>query len=53
MFIRMAHQQGDSSLDLALQENIAFVPRRVFYDDESGDHAGKLSYSGSNAEWME
>lgn len=56
MFLWVTLPEGLSSLklfDLAIKENVAFVPGNAFYTDGRGDNTLRLNYSNSSEELIE
>ena len=56
MFLWVTLPEGLSSMDLfelAINENVAFVPGQAFYVDGSGNNALRLNFSNSNEEQIE
>ncbi|MCE5213483.1 MAG: PLP-dependent aminotransferase family protein [Methanobacterium sp.] len=56
MFLWVTLPEGLSSLDLfnlAIKENVAFVPGKAFFTDGSGDNTLRLNFSNSDAEKIE
>lgn len=56
MFLWATLPEGISSLDLfdlAIKENVAFVPGQAFFVDGSGQNTMRLNYSNSNEEQIE
>ena len=56
MFLWVTLPEGLSSLklfDLAIKENVAFVPGNAFFTDGSGDNTLRLNYSNSSDEKIE
>ena len=56
MFLWVTLPEGLSSMDLfelAINENVAFVPGQAFYVDGSGNNSLRLNFSNSNAEQIE
>ena len=56
MFLWVTLPDGLSSLDLfeiAIKENVAFVPGKAFFTDGSGDNTLRLNFSNSNEEKIE
>ena len=56
MFLWVTLPEGVSSMDLfdlAIKENVAFVPGQAFYVDGSGINSLRLNFSNSNNEQIE
>jgi 2-aminoadipate transaminase len=56
MFLWVTLPDGISSMELfnlAIKENVAFVPGRAFYADGSGDNTLRMNYSSSSEEKIE
>ena len=56
MFLWVTLPEGLSSMglfELAINENVAFVPGQAFYVDGSGNNSLRLNFSNSNAEQIE
>lgn len=56
MFLWVTLPEGLSSLelfDLAIKENVAFVPGKAFFTDGSGDNTLRLNFSNSDEEKIE
>lgn len=56
MFLWVTLPEGLSSMDLfelAIKENVAFVPGKAFFADGSGDNTLRLNFSNSNEEKIE
>ncbi|MBI5681026.1 MAG: PLP-dependent aminotransferase family protein [Methanobacterium sp.] len=56
MFLWVTLPEGLSSLDLfdiAIKENVAFVPGKAFFADGSGNNTLRLNFSNSNEEKIE
>lgn len=56
MFLWVTLPEGLSSMDLfdlAIKENVAFVPGQAFYADGSGENTLRLNFSNSNEEKIE
>lgn len=56
MFLWVTLPDGLSSMDLfdlAIKENVAFVPGKAFFTDGSGDNTLRLNFSNSNEEKIE
>ena len=56
MFLWVTLPEGLSSMDLfelAINENVAFVPGQAFYVDGSGNNSLRLNFSNSNAKQIE
>ena len=56
MFLWVTLPEGLSSMDLfelAINENVAFVPGQAFYVDGSGMNSLRLNFSNSNDEQIE
>lgn len=56
MFLWVTLPEGLSSMDLfdiAIKENVAFVPGKAFFTDGSGDNTLRLNFSNSNEEKIE
>lgn len=56
MFLWVTLPEGLSSLelfDLAIKENVAFVPGKAFFTDGSGDNTLRLNFSNSSEEKIE
>ncbi|HEX3014436.1 MAG TPA: PLP-dependent aminotransferase family protein, partial [Methanobacterium sp.] len=56
MFLWVTLPEGLSSMDLfelAIKENVAFVPGQAFYVDGSGINSLRLNFSNSNEEQIE
>ena len=56
MFLWVTLPEGLSSMDLfelAITENVAFVPGQAFYVDDSGNNSLRLNFSNSNNDQIE
>lgn len=56
MFLWVTLPEGLSSMDLfdiAIKDNVAFVPGKAFFTDGSGDNTLRLNFSNSNEEKIE
>ena len=56
MFLLVTLPEGLSSMELfelAINENVAFVPGQAFYVDGSGTNSLRLNFSNSNEEQIE
>jgi len=56
MFLWVTLPEDLSSLklfDLAIKENVAFVPGKAFYTDDMGDNTLRLNFSNSSADKIE
>ncbi len=56
MFLWVTLPEGLSSMDLfdlAIKENVAFVPGQAFYTDGSGENTLRLNFSNSDSEKIE
>ena len=56
MFLWITLPEGISSLelvDLAIKENVAFVPGKAFYVDGGGNNTFRLNFSNSDEEKIE
>lgn len=56
MFLWVTLPEGTSSMelfDMAIKENVAFVPGNAFYADGSGENTMRLNFTNSNEESIE